>query len=561
MNTSPPKVGYDLVVIPEETGLVTLLALPAVAVPETVLAEAASICGIDSLRMGLLLKRKGLTVLARTPGLRAADAADVLKAAGVRCAAITTEEIQDAPRPMLAGGVTRDAAGRVVLRVHGKPAGPPPGAPLLMIFGDLAAAPEGPSVISARRPDTFGQRILRAAFPVVDVVWPEGRIRIALTRMTWTGLPGRGFSGPANLQALLRMLTEQAAGVVLDDGFDAQELPLGPLLVAGESLEGVDRERGVQFERYVVAAVAAWKSRLYPDAGPGQITTLGAGAPSEAAEFFSRRPTAASPIPLPWIRGGGRSRVRSGWFWPFLIGLPFLGAVFDVHGEGAPGFVIAGLVIAGGAALARGLRALRRRERLRSLLPSRIRSMALGAVQLSGKVVPCFPLMAPYARVRCGWYRLELRSREEGDSNGACWTRSSERSGSGDMPFWLEDSTAKVLVQPAGAEVNVEPHRTSVDQRTEAVEWILAEGQTVFVRGFAQRRSTDTSPAPPVPGRSVPDRDEVFVGSTPDDPMVITAGSRAGERSAMSRDFLIGVVIGGLYLLGALALLIQRVSS
>jgi len=551
------EVGYDFAVTPDETSLSTLLAVAGAPVAETAVAEAATLCGIDSHRMRLLLKRKGLTVLARTT--RSADAVPVLRKAGVRSAALTTDEIQDAPRPALAGGVTRDASGRVVLRVHGKPAGAPAGVPLLLVFGDLAAVPEGPSVISARKPDTFGQRILRAAFPVVDLVWAEGRIRIGLSRMTWTGLPGRGFSRAANLQMLLRILTEQAAGVVLDDGFEAQELSLGPLLVAGENLEGADRERVVRFERYALAAIAAWKSRLYPEAGPGQIATLG-GAPTPAAEFFSRRPIPAAPIPLPWIRGGGRSRVRSG-IWPFLLGIPLLGGVFDTHGDGAPGFVIAALVIAGGGGLAYGLRALRRRERLRSVLPGRIRSMALGAVQLSGKVVPCFPLMAPYARVRCGWYRLELRTREEGESDQDYWIRSSERSGSGDMPFWLEDSTAAVLIQPAGAEVDVEPQRTSVDSQTEAVEWILAEGQTVFVRGFAQRRSTDTAPAPPVPGRSVPERDEVFVGSGPDEPIVITASSRGGERSAMSRDFFVGVVLGGLYLLGALVLLIQRLSS
>jgi hypothetical protein len=187
--------------------------------------------------------------------------------------------------------------------------------------------------------------------------------------------------------------------------------------------------------------------------------------------------------------------------------------------------------------------------------------MALGAVQLSGKVVPGFPLMAPYARVRCGWYRLELRSREEGESDGGSWIRSSEQSGSGDMPFWLEDGTAAVLVQPAGAEVDVEPQTTWVDQRTEAVEWILAEGQAVFVDGFAQRRSTDTSALPPVPGRSVPERDEVFVGSTDAEPMRISAGTRTAERTALTRDFFVGVVVGGLYLLAALVLLIQRLSS
>jgi hypothetical protein len=171
------------------------------------------------------------------------------------------------------------------------------------------------------------------------------------------------------------------------------------------------------------------------------------------------------------------------------------------------------------------------------------------------------PLLAPYSRVRCGWYRLELRQRQSVEEGEGRWNSFAERAGSGDLPFWLEDETAAVLVQPAGAEVEVEPNLTVVNEQTEALEWILAEGQTVFVDGFAQRRSTDADSVPPLSGRSVPERDEVFVGSKGTEPMRITAESRAGERSAMTKDFFVGVVVGGLYLLAALVLLIQKLST
>ena len=544
--------------MPPDSSLATLLAIPASAVPDGVAEETAGLAGVDSHRLKILLKSRGLTVLARAQAEGVSQAAESLKRAGVRCAAVSTPEVQDAPPAIRVGGIATDASGRVQLRAHGSAAGPPAGAPLLLIFGDLSRAPDGPAAFTARKPDTFVQRVLRAGAPVVDVVWPEGRLRIAPRRMTWAGLPGRTFSAPSNLALVLRRLSEQAAGVVIDDGFDGQEMSMGPLLVAGESLEGIDRERATLFERYALASIAAWRRGVYFETAPGRVSTA-TERDVPAADFFSRRPAPPKPASIPWIRSGARSRVRPAW--SILFGLPVLGVLFGYFREPASGLFIGALVIGGGAGLYYGLRALRRRERLRALFPSRIRSMALGAVQLSGRVVGCMPLAAPYSRVRCGWYRLELRQTPSDEEGGGRWNGSAERAGSGDLPFWLEDETAAVLIQPAGAEVEVEPCVTVVSEQTEAVEWILAEGQTVFVDGFAQRRSTDSESVPPLSGRNVPERDEVFVGSTSAEPMRIRVGTRAGEQSSMTKDFLVGVVVGGLYLLAAVWLLIQKLST
>lgn len=129
------------------------------------------------------------------------------------------------------------------------------------------------------------------------------------------------------------------------------------------------------------------------------------------------------------------------------------------------------------------------------------------------------------------------------------------------MPFWLTDESAAVLVQPSGAEVDIEPQRTVVDAQTEAVEWVLAEGQSVFVAGFAQRRSTDSLQGSAPSGTGVPERDDVFIGSAPDEPFVIAEHSRQSETSEQTRHFLFGVLVGGLYLLAALLLWIQRLAS
>ena len=62
-------------------------------------------------------------------------------------------------------------------------------------------------------------------------------------------------------------------------------------------------------------------------------------------------------------------------------------------------------------------------------------------------------------------------------------------------------------------------------------------------------------------GTGLPERDDVFIGSAPDEPFVIAKHSRGSETSEQTRHFLFGVVVGGLYLLAAVLLWIERLAS
>jgi hypothetical protein len=121
------------------------------------------------------------------------------------------------------------------------------------------------------------------------------------------------------------------------------------------------------------------------------------------------------------------------------------------------------------------------------------------------------------------------------------------------MPFLVEDGTGSVLVQPADAELDVEPGTIALDDDTIVREWILPAGIPVFVTGFAQRRSTDASQ--PRAGSGTPSQsDEIFIGSDPGVPFTIATQSRGEEQAQLWREFSVGVAAGGVYLIIALIL-------
>jgi hypothetical protein len=301
------------------------------------------------------------------------------------------------------------------------------------------------------------------------------------------------------------------------------------------------------------AAAIAWGRGLYPPASPGEVASVGvaaAAAPAlaravRARSFFVTPGPARAPSPVPWVRRGRAAHVRLR-LWPWLA----LGPAALVF---VPQRLCAiGLALAGGVAVGLGLRALSLSEKLRSVAVSKVRSMAMGLVQISGRTAATASLKAPYSRCECVWYRFAVKSRVEYFEGRETWRTISEGS-SADMPFLVEDGTGSVLVQPADAEVDVEPDTIAPDDLTLVTEWVLAAGAPVFVTGFAQRRSTDSSEARAV-NTAPPDHDDVFVGSGPDVPFTIATRSRGLEQNRLQREALFSVVVGGAYLVAALVL-------
>jgi hypothetical protein len=94
-----------------------------------------------------------------------------------------------------------------------------------------------------------------------------------------------------------------------------------------------------------------------------------------------------------------------------------------------------------------------RRKRLIENIPgSKIRSMAMGLVELQGNAIPrVAPVKAPLSQRECVFYKYLIERYEQRGKNSS-WVRVAGDTST--SPFYLDDSTGQVLVDPAGADIN-----------------------------------------------------------------------------------------------------------
>jgi hypothetical protein len=172
----------------------------------------------------------------------------------------------------------------------------------------------------------------------------------------------------------------------------------------------------------------------------------------------------------------------------------------------------------------------------------------MGPVEVAGRVVPTASFTTPYSRTRCAWYRFEIVERSSTEDNRGAWSLV-ERGSSGDVPFRVEDESGSVLVQPAGARVAARALVHALDASRRVREWILAEGDYVFVAGYAHRRSV----AEGISGGS--ERDDVFIGAGTDGFLEISPRSHAEQARRFGTQALLYFAGGLLSLLLAITIL------
>ncbi len=99
-----------------------------------------------------------------------------------------------------------------------------------------------------------------------------------------------------------------------------------------------------------------------------------------------------------------------------------------------------------------GFKKWRRKRLIENIPTSKIRSMAIGLVELTGKALPrIVPVKGPITKKDCVFYKY-LVERYENRGKNSTWVKVA-----GDTsisPFYLEDGTGKVLVNPRNAEIN-----------------------------------------------------------------------------------------------------------
>jgi len=143
------------------------------------------------------------------------------------------------------------------------------------------------------------------------------------------------------------------------------------------------------------------------------------------------------------------------------------------------------------ALFAFGFNRFRLKRLIENTPTSRIRSLAMGLVEVHGYARRKYALVAPMTQSPCVWYRLRSY-RKHGDS----WRLVSDTH-SGHVPFLLEDATGRVTVDPAGALMKAgRRSEGSADQASlmfglgsssneKWVEDSIGEGEALYVLGSA----------------------------------------------------------------------------
>ena len=114
------------------------------------------------------------------------------------------------------------------------------------------------------------------------------------------------------------------------------------------------------------------------------------------------------------------------------------------------GFCAALATVGGPVLFLRSFRDLRMRRLIENTPPSRIRSMPMGLVEVSGAVEARSMLSAPFSHRPCAYWEVDISTRNR---NG--WTVV-HRNASG-HPFYLRDESGVALVVPHGARSSLRP--------------------------------------------------------------------------------------------------------
>ncbi len=138
---------------------------------------------------------------------------------------------------------------------------------------------------------------------------------------------------------------------------------------------------------------------------------------------------------------------------------------------------------------------IRLKRRIENTPTSRVRSIAMGLVEVHGRTQRKYALVSPMGQLACVYYRLRKYRRERGDK----WKLMSNVDSS-HVPFLVDDGTGSVTIDPMGALVRARNSRTGtpgemtmafsgvsmVDDDEKWVEDVIYEDTSLYVIGYAR---------------------------------------------------------------------------
>ena len=281
-------------------------------------------------------------------------------------------------------------------------------------------------------------------------------------------------------------------------------------------LEPGERSAFHSFERYSRLVITASRAGLYRDEEEVRKkhrataeALSGASAQAAAGGRQAPPPPSAAPLPAgsPW-----KSRFDRGGEWFRSLGPPILFAPLVAASAASalcafalemwPALLPAGL-FSGIGFFVHGLTIISRYRRIENIPTAKIRSIAMGLVEVSGEARQKYLLKTPYSLLDCVFYRYKVVEQYKTHKGRA--QRILASGNSGWMPFYLEDESDHILVEPEGAVIEglitqtFHPGTTSTAGPWAAydsaslnitiVETLIPVGYSIYALGTAQRRT------------------------------------------------------------------------
>jgi hypothetical protein len=378
--------------------------------------------------------------------------------------------------------------------------------------------------------DELYRAILRGQ-PVLDIYLfdetgkARPAIRVLPGRFDPQGLgENKKLGAAANLEQVLNLVRDMAGAFTLSLDFGLVNLPGCHLQKADENLrmQRGNLESLARFGSLLTEMAAAGPFAPTPATGgadllpfatnnPGDLAYVNevleeiradnpSPAPSERGRSLPETDSASVSLPPPPDRSEAGNRGRVG-IWSLLGGAAGTGLYLladhpdfwkMIYRFGIrPGILPA---VLSSACLWGGFHFLRLKRRVENTPTSRIRSVAMGLVEVQGRTLRKFSLVSPMTLLPCVYYRLR-RFRRNNENE---W-RLTSTSDSGHVPFYLEDDSGVLTVNPAGAKISAGHKQTGYDNPSNLlfasssgfdgdekwVEEVIAEGTRLYVLGEA----------------------------------------------------------------------------
>lgn len=358
------------------------------------------------------------------------------------------------------------------------------------------------------------------------------------------------ISAAANFRALIEMSMKRAKTCIADHGFATTTLArinYGPESTHREILASLGRytnymlaaaEAGIirpgapmsadysckPLSGHAAGIIAGADAARLPQKGSGRSSGESAdGRPGPSRSPSDGEPHAKRPKPPPPVRHRGMIARILSTPWEALYALIFLSGpvvsalvqtgdqTYTKFWEAATGIVLAG---AGAVLFPYGLMNLHYKRMVENTPTSKIRSMAMGMVEITGRARQYYDLKTTYSGTRCIYFRCRYYRKKRigwsgrrslyasGRGEGETWALESETA-SGRLPFYLEDDTGRVLVRPEGALFHISRYTQQFSgafgvaatfgaghSGTRVYEDLIADGAGVYVLGKARPEKT-----------------------------------------------------------------------